>query len=715
MFIPFISHHQTIIYASSDSFYRFSPSAEWYLNIINQVFLLAGNIVPKEVANNLMRLIAEDTAAEEYDRELRINAVKSYYSLINRPILPDSLVQVICWVIGEFSHLDDSIQPSEVLIKMSELLQRSFDDTTTNSWILSAMIKVVAHSGVYNDTVTTVIKRFQHSGENMDIRQKACEFDQMCQDLTTMKTVLPSPTSQSLEIDATLSFLDEYVSEGLAQGAPVYKSRQQRQTQQLPMVLKSSLWAGLNFEPYKSPSTSVASTTSKSTPPQKSPMITIALDPSLSSGTSGNSSEPIGYEDIGSRGLNLTGVRKVWSKEGYKQTKATKHRPGDTISTIGRPIDSLDTIENRPTKSTPITQISSATATGVTSLPSEPAVQSEEEKIKHQLANALFSGIVGKQEQNTDVRQKQNNSSQKTVFTDSLVEGVGLLDIGDKDTETTTNVDLLSSLHLLDDVDVRVPELPATVQTGQLPVSRNTENTESNLTYGKPSESQNESGQQSISTVGTDFETLAVSSEHLVAMDTKSSSNNSQHLIAMDTSSSNNSQDLRNFSKIMEQTDLKKTSVDEEEISGGKHRNVNEIHTNSSGMLDEMGHFQGQVKEDAAKDLLLGNSETISSDVSLLDTDNEDTGMMLESSPVSTCLPDELTEYPYSKDHIELVSDVMLRISACKVWKPDVVAMVIFIVNQSKDTAKEVKVILDIPSNLKVNDFYLYRQKVQIW
>ena len=52
----------------------------------------------KDVAHNLMRLIAEGTEDEDTDSELRLDAVSSYVELLDKPHLPDILIRIICWV-----------------------------------------------------------------------------------------------------------------------------------------------------------------------------------------------------------------------------------------------------------------------------------------------------------------------------------------------------------------------------------------------------------------------------------------------------------------------------------------------------------------------------------------------------------------------------------------------------------------------------------------
>ena len=57
-----------------------------------------GSLVRKEVAHNLMRLIAEGSEDEAADLELRQDAVSTYIELLDKPHLPDILIKIICWV-----------------------------------------------------------------------------------------------------------------------------------------------------------------------------------------------------------------------------------------------------------------------------------------------------------------------------------------------------------------------------------------------------------------------------------------------------------------------------------------------------------------------------------------------------------------------------------------------------------------------------------------
>ena len=74
---------------------KFAPSNSWYIRTMTTVFELGGDLVKPEVANNLMRLIAEGGGEdEEADQELRSEAVEAYLALLDKPALSNILQQV---------------------------------------------------------------------------------------------------------------------------------------------------------------------------------------------------------------------------------------------------------------------------------------------------------------------------------------------------------------------------------------------------------------------------------------------------------------------------------------------------------------------------------------------------------------------------------------------------------------------------------------------
>ena len=83
-----------------------------------------------EVADNLMRLIAEGTDDDDLDNELRIQAVSEYMSLLKRVQLPDILMHVVAWVIGEYAYLVDHLSLEQVLDQLAVTFERSHLSTS---------------------------------------------------------------------------------------------------------------------------------------------------------------------------------------------------------------------------------------------------------------------------------------------------------------------------------------------------------------------------------------------------------------------------------------------------------------------------------------------------------------------------------------------------------------------------------------------------------
>tara|TARA_B100000524_G_C23634057_1_gene364260 strand:- start:377 stop:1489 length:1113 start_codon:yes stop_codon:yes gene_type:complete len=74
---------------------RYAPDNAWYIETMNAVFELGGELVRADLAHNLMRLIAEGLGEDDdADMAMRAFASQTYFQLLEKPKLPDILVQV---------------------------------------------------------------------------------------------------------------------------------------------------------------------------------------------------------------------------------------------------------------------------------------------------------------------------------------------------------------------------------------------------------------------------------------------------------------------------------------------------------------------------------------------------------------------------------------------------------------------------------------------
>ncbi|KAJ8249351.1 hypothetical protein GJAV_G00233850 [Gymnothorax javanicus] len=326
---------------------------------MNTAFSLGGDEIQPEIANGFLRLLAEGFDSTEEDTQLRLNAVDSYLSLLqtDTSLLPQRFLQVISWVLGEFSFLKAGLDPGVVLAQLARLLESDWISTETRSWVLAAMCKLCGGGGS-RGVAGEVATRYGGS-LSTTLRHQAQELALFSQDQALKDRILPQNTSwDGLEVDSSLSFLDGFVSDALAQGAAPYKPPHQRQEELSPEKV-------LNFEPYAMSlpiSLSVCSLTDRQSPTQLS----------LSSGLSGNSTEL--PHRAGSSSLKMEGIQRVWGKEGYlPQMEATEEVPAVPV---------VPAVPAHPQDSTNHVQAG---------LPDH--APSEQEQERKQLASSLFIGL----------------------------------------------------------------------------------------------------------------------------------------------------------------------------------------------------------------------------------------------------------------------------------------------------------------------------------
>ena len=202
---------------------RFAPNNQWYILTMTEVFELGGDLVDPEVANNLMRLIAEGVGEdEESDAELRRFVVEQYLGILDKPSMPDILMQTVFWVLGEYAYMSPSVSLEDISEKLCAVANRANADPTTRGYAISAALKLTAQLGRLLPCAASVVDRFTQS-QNVDVAQRCREFRELSTRPDTMVDVLPVDASmEDIEVDEGLSFLNGYVQQQVANGARQY-------------------------------------------------------------------------------------------------------------------------------------------------------------------------------------------------------------------------------------------------------------------------------------------------------------------------------------------------------------------------------------------------------------------------------------------------------------------------------------------------------------
>ncbi|XP_006895376.1 PREDICTED: AP-4 complex subunit epsilon-1 [Elephantulus edwardii] len=337
---------------------KYAPGNAWFIQTMNAVFSVGGDVMHPDIPSNFLRLLAEGFDDETEDQQLRLYAVQSYLTLLDveNVFYPQKFLQVMSWVLGEYSYLLGKETPEEIIAKLYKLLMNSSVSSETKAWLIAAVTKLTpqAHS---SDKVEKLIQEFTISLDTC-LRQHAFELKHLHENVELMKSVFPVDKScEDIMVDASLSFLDGFVAEGLSQGAAPYKPHHQRQEEKL------SQEKVLNFEPY-----GISFSSSGFTGRQSPAGI------SLGSDISGNSAET-GLKETNS--LKLDGVKKLWGKEGYLPKK--ENAMGDEAEAQSIPQESvMENVDHTGTKK---------------DQPQALTQQSKEEKEKQLLASSLFVGL----------------------------------------------------------------------------------------------------------------------------------------------------------------------------------------------------------------------------------------------------------------------------------------------------------------------------------
>ncbi|XP_060770460.1 AP-4 complex subunit epsilon-1 [Neoarius graeffei] len=337
---------------------KFAPDSEWFVQTMNAVFSLGGDLMQPDVPNNFLRLLAEGSDVEEDDRQLRLYAVDSYMAVLKGDCshLPQCFLQVISWVLGEYSCMREDLDRWEVMALLKKLLEQRGVSSETRSWVLCALTKLCQSSG----STELVLELAESLASSLDtvLRQQAHELECLSRDSQLHARVLLQ-SRDGTQVDSSLSFLDGFVSEALASGAAPYKPPHQRQEELCQQ-------RALSLEPYGlSLPVSMSSCTLTD---RQSPTLL-----SVSSGLSGNSTEP--SLRTGASTLMLDGVKRVWGKEGYLPQKES--------SETSAVVDELNSVLQSSNQEV-ATQVSQPEPK-----PEPPHVDQE----KQQLASSLFVGL----------------------------------------------------------------------------------------------------------------------------------------------------------------------------------------------------------------------------------------------------------------------------------------------------------------------------------
>ena len=353
---------------------RFAPDNNWYIRTMNAVFELGGELVRPDVAHNLMRLIAEGSGEDEdADMALRKYAATQYYALLAKPMLPDTLMQVVCWVIGEYGYLCTDASPLDIVERLCDAVERQFSQPGTRCWVVSALCKLVAQLGKLPEQVVEVAGKFVTSSD-LALSRYCVELSALSEHMGLMKDALPVDAScEDLETDGSLSFLDSFVAHAIAQGAQPYVPKGQRHDEldaegMVARRVANSNASSMRFAEYEK----------AEAPRVNDTRLAEGMQPKVAAMEQQETAD----SSLGS-GLNVSGVVQKWGADGF-MASGKNQQPAPTPTSM--PAPSPGAMSSAP----PIAS-AGAGIRGLADAPTAPKELTEREK----KAAALFGGISG--------------------------------------------------------------------------------------------------------------------------------------------------------------------------------------------------------------------------------------------------------------------------------------------------------------------------------
>lgn len=414
---------------------RYAPSNAWYVNTIVRVFELAGDKVNPSVASTLTQLIAEGMEDDEEDEEndgevddtLRMEIVEDFLDLIEKPRLPELLSQTIAWVVGEYGYLSEAFTKVEIMNRLCDLADQSLDPTT-RCHIVTALMKLVAQEGTCPSRVLKFISLYQHSW-HIDFQHRCHEFKTLLKHTDILVDLLPVDAScEDLEFDGSLSFLNGFVNEARAAGAPSYSPPSDMYED------TSANKTSLKVTPYEKP---VAPPPSSGILPGLSSLTMNASSGSSSSSSSGSNVLPIPIQGPTPLGPALTNPAPVMSgpaAQGNQLLAAARGgagvwgrkpavepppppTPAPAPAPTPAPAPSF-TSSSSSTPASPAVPSSSIFPNASSSLPSSPEVTAPRPMTeKEKMAQALFGGITSTSSSTSKLSGKSRRASTSTTTT----------------------------------------------------------------------------------------------------------------------------------------------------------------------------------------------------------------------------------------------------------------------------------------------------------
>ena len=290
---------------------------------MNKLFEIGGDQITQELTNKFIWSISEYERAENGEK-FRQSTIKIYLKILKKnPNIPDALMQVIAWILGEYGANSEAAKVEQILNLLSQFSYGTFEDEKTRACILLALTKLhTALQFQQNDYVQQIMSDYLLS-RNLEVQQRAFDYKFLHEkhhelpnngkDLIFHVPLTESQVSAEC-CDFSLDFLDSVVEQQLAEGKPPYDPEKSNIVSSGGELGQYAEEAGstLNFTPYQQ--SHIGMTKHSASQPHSNPMLTGgagSID-AQATGIGGITGPEVGGQPRPAAQLAVNNIKKVW-------------------------------------------------------------------------------------------------------------------------------------------------------------------------------------------------------------------------------------------------------------------------------------------------------------------------------------------------------------------------------------------------------------------
>lgn len=150
---------------------KYSPNKNWYVRTMNKLYEMGGDLITPDLSNKFISSICE--YEKEIDGEkFRDSTIRIYLKILKKnPNIPDSMLQVISWIMGEYgSKIPNQKKMIKIIDNLCIAAYRNLEEELTRSYVLNAITKLQAAQGFpENIQVEAVMSDYLHS-KHIDVQ-----------------------------------------------------------------------------------------------------------------------------------------------------------------------------------------------------------------------------------------------------------------------------------------------------------------------------------------------------------------------------------------------------------------------------------------------------------------------------------------------------------------------------------------------------------------